>query len=229
MPSRLRAVGKQRVLVVAPHMDDEAIPCGGTLLLHAEVGSTVHVVFTTDSGGPSTDEATRATLRSTRRAEAAAAKRVLGYGSEEFYDFVDGTLVRHEHALCEQLTHSIRAFAPTEILCPFPADSHGDHQATALATGTAAVAAGFAGEVWAYEVWTPLWPNVSVDISAVAQGKERAIGCYASQLDDRDYIGAVIGLNRYRGLRHQVPLAEAYYACPPSEFRRFSAQLDRLS
>ena len=42
MPSELRTVAKARVLVVAPHIDDEAIPCGGTLALHARVGSTVY-------------------------------------------------------------------------------------------------------------------------------------------------------------------------------------------
>lgn len=228
LPSRLRSVQKERLLVVAPHLDDEAIPCGGTLLLHARAGSTVHVVFTTDSGGPSADPSARQTLRAARAEEAAAAKRVLGYASEEFFDFADGTLVRHEQALRDRLAHTIRSFAPTQIFCPFPADSHADHQATAIATGDAAVATGFRREIWAYEVWTTMWPNVAIDISEVAHEKERAIACYASQMEDRDYVGAIMGLNRFRGLPHRVSHAEAYYACPPPEFRKLTAKLDRL-
>jgi LmbE family N-acetylglucosaminyl deacetylase len=228
LPSRLRTVAKERVLVIAPHMDDEAIPCGGTLVLHTRAGSTVHVLFTTDSSGLSSDPAARAHLRATRQREVKAAQAVLGYQSAESLDFPDGALVKHEPALRERLRAAIAQFAPTQILCPFPADSHGDHQATAVATAHAAAAANFGGEIWSYEVWTPLWPNACIDITSVAAEKERAIACYASQLDDRDYLSAVLGLNRYRGLRHQVPLAEAYYVCPTSEFRTLTAALDRL-
>ena len=228
MPSRLRSVQKERVLVIAPHMDDEAIPCGGTLLLHARAGSAVHVVFASDSSGGSADAEKRAQVRKARQAEVVAAKQILGYQTEEVIGLPDGQLVRHERALRERLTAAIAAFAPTQILCPFPADAHSDHQATALATGAAAHAAKFTGEVWAYEVWTTLWPNACVDISSVATDKERAIACYASQMQDRDYVSAILGLNRYRGLRHQVPLAEAYYACPLVEFLGLTAELDRL-
>ncbi len=229
MPSRLRTVQKERVLVIAPHMDDEAIPCGGTLLLHARVGSTVHVVFTSDSSGGSQNADARERVRTARLNEVAAAQKVLGYASQEVLGFPDGQLVQHERAMRERLTAAVGTFGPTQILCPFPADSHADHQATALATGQAATAASFRGEVWAYEVWTPLWPNVCIDITSVAAEKERAIACYASQLEDRDYVSAIMGLNKYRGLRHQVPFAEAYYACPPSEFCNLTASLDRLA
>ncbi|MEZ5964307.1 MAG: PIG-L family deacetylase [Planctomycetota bacterium] len=228
LPARLRALQKERVLVIAPHLDDEAIPCGGTLLLHAGLGSDAHVVFTTDSAGVSDEPTARQALRDLRRREAAAAKRILGYGSDEMYDFPDGRLVRHEDALRQRLVGSVRTFAPTQILCPFPADSHADHQATALATAHAVAAVGFSGEIWAYEVWTTLWPNVGVDISSVAADKQRAIACYASQLDDRDYVAAVMGLNRYRGLQHRVEFAEAYYVCSAREFGALAANLDRI-
>ena len=40
--------GAERVVVLAPHMDDETIGCGGTLALHAQRGANVTVVFMTD-------------------------------------------------------------------------------------------------------------------------------------------------------------------------------------
>lgn len=228
LPVRLAKVTKERVLVVAPHHDDEAIPCGGTLLLHARIGSTTHVVFATDSGGPSSDPAARTTLQRTRQAEAAAARGILGYTSAEELGFADGSLVREEAALEGRLEQTIRSFSPERILCPFPADSHADHQAAAIATSRAAAAADFRGDIWAYEVWAALWPTVAVDISAVVEAKEAAIACYASQLEDRDYVGAVLGLNRYRGLHHRVAYAEAYHACTAPQFCRLTAQLDRI-
>src|SRR6185437_3709814 len=40
--------GNQRVLVLAPHMDDETLGCGGALAAHVAQGSAVTVVFLTD-------------------------------------------------------------------------------------------------------------------------------------------------------------------------------------
>src|SRR5260221_14479107 len=48
-PAELIVPTAKRVLVVAPHMDDEGIPCGGTLILLAEQGAEIHVPFATDS------------------------------------------------------------------------------------------------------------------------------------------------------------------------------------
>lgn len=228
MPRRLTRVGVERLLVAAPHLDDEAIPCGGTVLLHALAGGQVHVVFMTDSASQSPVPAVRENLRNVRRTEAAAARQVLGYHSAEHYDFPDGGLVQHEAALRARLVESIRLFEPTRILCPSPADAHADHQATALAVGLAAIEGGFAGELWAYEMWTPIWPNVVVDISAVAADKERAIASYVSQSNDRDYAGAALGLNRYRGLQHQIAYAEAFYSCRASRFCELASKLDCL-
>src|SRR5262245_2441565 len=40
--------GGQRVLVLAPHPDDEVIGCGGTLYKHTRAGHAVTVVYMTD-------------------------------------------------------------------------------------------------------------------------------------------------------------------------------------
>src|SRR5690349_3450589 len=40
--------GGGRVLVLAPHMDDEVIGCGGTVYKHVQHGADVTVVFITD-------------------------------------------------------------------------------------------------------------------------------------------------------------------------------------
>src|SRR5205807_5615866 len=47
MPIKLRAIEKQRILVVAPHPDDEVIAVGGNLALHQRLGSEVLTLFVT--------------------------------------------------------------------------------------------------------------------------------------------------------------------------------------
>jgi LmbE family N-acetylglucosaminyl deacetylase len=228
LPVQLETLTRERVLVIAPHMDDEVIACGGTLLLHRALRSEVRVVFVSDSAGPGGDPAVAARLRSLRRAEMLQVQETLGFGSFVELGFADATLVRHEPAIAQRLADELRTFAPGQVLCPFPADGHADHQACALALGAATELAGWDGEVLAYEVWSTLWPNMAVDIGAVADDKARLIRTYASQMGDRDYAGAVLGLNRYRGLQHRVEFAEAFHRCDAAQFRALSACLDRL-
>jgi Mn-containing catalase len=83
--------------------------------------------------------------------------------------------------------------------------------------------------VLAYEVWSTLWPNLAIDIGTVAEAKARLIRLYVSQMNDRDYAEAILGLNRYRGLQHRVAFAEAFHRCDAAQFRRLTACLDSFS
>lgn len=38
---------KERVLVIAPHPDDEIIGCGGTMAQHVEKGDRIFVIYVT--------------------------------------------------------------------------------------------------------------------------------------------------------------------------------------
>lgn len=230
LPARLEAPVAGRVLVVAPHMDDEAIACGGTLLLHRALGSTLRIVFVSDSSGGVADPALAEQVRAERRAEMRQATARLGLGTDQVVElgFADGALVRHEAAIGARLAAELRGFAPDALFCPFPLDGHADHQATAIGVARGAALAGWAGPVYAYEVWAALWPNVAIDIGAVADEKAALIRLYASQVADRDYAAAILGLNRYRGLVHKVDYAEAFHRCTPAEFARLTDCLDRI-
>jgi len=228
MPVQLEAPAAGRILVIAPHMDDEAIACGGTLLLHKALGSEVRVVFVSDSSSAVRDPVIADRMRAIRRAEMLLAREALALGSIAECGFPDGSLVQHEAAIATRLADELKAFAPTQVLCPFPVDGHADHQACALAFAAATSAAGWQGEVLGYELWSPLWANVAFDIGSVAEAKAALIGLYASQMADRDYASAVLGLNRYRGLQHRVDFAEAFHRSTPAQFRQLAACLDRL-
>ena len=76
----------------------------------------------------------------------------------------------------------------------------------------------FGGEVWCYEVWSNLWPNVVVDISLVVDEKRAAINCYQSVVVHMPYEEAVLGLNRFRGFKMRIPFGEALYVCPGEAF-----------
>lgn len=228
MPSTLEEPTKGRVLVIAPHADDEVIPCGGTLLRHRALGSSVCVIFVTDSAGAISDPDEAQRLRTRRLEESTRVARAMGFEALVRLDFPDGSLVRYEDELTIQLVEQINAFQPDIIYSPFPGDSHGDHQACALAVADAAVLAGWKGNIHAYEVWNALWPNTMVDISQQATEKADLIALYASQMEDRDYAQGVLGLNRFRGMQHRVSFAEAFYVCRPSEYLALARTLNQF-
>ena len=217
----------RRVLVVAPHMDDEVIPCGGTLILLAQQGAEIHVTFATDSSGALKSAEAAARLIAVRRAEAQEVSRYVGFVSNEL-GFPDGQLHRHEPMLTKRLAQQIDRLGPDLIFCPFPADAHSDHMSCASAVARAALETKPDATILAYEVWTPLWPNVAVDISHVAERKEEAIRLYRSQIEDRDHAAAALGLNRFRGLPHSVQFAEAFFRASPREFSSLTSLLDEL-
>jgi hypothetical protein len=99
LPVKLREVERSRLLVVAPHFDDEAIGAGGTLALHARVGSEIDVVYC----------AAGATPKETviRKAEAAACAEQLGFRHVETLDGTQGSLSLEEPALAERLRATI--------------------------------------------------------------------------------------------------------------------------
>jgi LmbE family N-acetylglucosaminyl deacetylase len=226
LPVQLETPQRDRLLVIAPHMDDEVIACAGTLLLHRDLGSEVRIVFVSDSSGAVADPTVAREVSGIRRGEMLQVKAALAPESVVELGFPDGALVRHEAAIAARLADEIRAFGPGQVLCPFPADGHADHQASALALALGARLAGWRGVVLAYEVWSTLWPNMAIDIGAFAGEKERLIRLYASQMSDRDYAAAVLGLNRFRGMQHRVEFAEAFHRCDAMQFQKLAACLD---
>ena len=216
---RLARIEKQRVLVIAPHPDDETIGPGGCLALHKRAGSLVTTLFVTTSGEVAKDVP--------RAREADRAATLLGY-QNHFLSIPDGSVSLHEATLASQIALFIRAFTPDTIFCPFPGDHHRDHQATAASTALAISATGFEGDIWCYEVWSTLWPNVLVDISSVVEEKRAAMNCYESQVSYTPYASAAIGLNQYRGLKGGVPFAEGFYVCSSPDFIDACAALSKV-
>lgn len=216
----LRPVEKTRILVVAPHMDDDVIGAGGTLLLHKRLGSEVSVVFCAAGVTPEVD--------AERRAEAQEAATAMGFARLQWLDLPDGSLSLHEPQLAKQLARVLSEHAPQQIFCPFVSDHHRDHAAVAQGVAAAIRNTGWDGQVWCFEVWSPLWPNAAVDISDTQTEKRQMIGIYASQTAGLHYVEGILGLNSYRGLRVNVTHAEAFYVCNASRYCELADLMNTL-
>jgi N-acetylglucosamine malate deacetylase 1 len=194
-----------RILVLSPHPDDEAIGCGGTLLHHRKQWDTVQVVFLTsgEKGGHRLSEAE--TLR-VREREARLAARILGVKHLEFWRLPDGA-VRATRTAVDRLRKKLKQYRPDRIYVTHDREMHPDHRgAVRLLRRALKGTSGRRPEVLGYEVWTPIQQlNEIVDITSYVEKKLRAVRAYRSQCAVVGFVAAVRGLNRYRGELHSWP------------------------
>ncbi|MEO6325022.1 MAG: PIG-L family deacetylase [Thermoanaerobaculia bacterium] len=131
---RWSSSGGQRVLVVAPHPDDETAGCGGTLMAHVAAGDEVHALFVTDGRrsralGLAPDE-----MAARRRDEARGAVGALGLSGHTWLGLREG-----EWELAQGqplLSGSLKAFRPDVVYAPSRFDFHPEHVRTAFALGS---------------------------------------------------------------------------------------------
>jgi LmbE family N-acetylglucosaminyl deacetylase len=191
------------VLVLAPHPDDETVGLGGTLALHSRAGDTVHVLFATTGvhGDPDKAHAPEDYV-AMRRDEARAAADVLGIAETVFWDFPDSCIVTTQDLahITDLLRQEYERIRPDVVYAPHVAETHSDHHFIGLAAVDAHRDAGRGVPLLGYEVWSPMAPDLLVDVTPVYDAKRRAIACYASQLEHSDILGATEGMNRYRAV-----------------------------
>ena len=143
-----------RVVVVAPHPDDEVLGVGGLLALLAAAGSQVHLVAVTDGeasnpGGsiPPAELAVR------RRAETARALGRLGVEAVVTHlGLPDGGADALEQPVLDSLPTLTQAYW---LLAPWSGDGHPDHEAVGRACERAALASG--AHLLAFPVWAWHW------------------------------------------------------------------------
>lgn len=225
--------GAEKILVLAPHMDDETIGCGGTLALHAQRGAQITVVFLTDGRNGSSEvntlygedrERKQRELVELRTTEARAALLRLGVNRMVCLDAEDGALDKCDWA-AEKLRDVLLKHQPEIVYLPFYLEEHPDHRAASRVLLDAVAGTSLQFQCMGYEVWTPLFPNCLVRIDSTIETKKQALQEYRSQLQQCDYLHASIGLNAHRsaGLLNrqgfQGGYAEAFYATPLPQYR----------
>jgi LmbE family N-acetylglucosaminyl deacetylase len=219
LPETPRELERGRVLVFAPHADDDIIGCGGTAAIHAQQGDPVKVVIAYDgTAGDPEHRYSREDLRALRQREARAGGRHLGLTDYEFWDYPEG----HEpgpaelRVAVERVAEFVRAWKPRTVYAPWIGEHHIDHHVLAkvvrlgLQLAAQPVIVGSAGSpspqpghsctAWGYEVWTPLIPTRIVDITAWRDAKVRALQEHRSQLEYTDHVHKALGMQAQRSL-----------------------------
>jgi len=196
LPKPLTLIEHGKVLVFAPHPDDETLGCGATLALLRQNNCTVKIVFVTDGGGAgSLPEGSIAI----RQQEAIAALTALGIQEWLFLNEPDGSFRNHPK-FEQQALEIMQQFQPDWLFLPSVLDYHRDHVAIGQSIFNLWQLHKTAKRLFFYEIWSPVPATHVVDISSVIRLKQQAINHYQLPLAHCDYLSASMGLSRYRGL-----------------------------
>lgn len=225
---------KQKLLIVAPHPDDEVLGCGGFIKKIKDAGGKVYVLFLT-VGETQEYSHNGATTSDQRIAEIEKVAKFMQYDDYKIA-FVGNTY----HLQLDQMpqkqiiteiengtTISLNKIKPTTIACPQPDDYNQDHRAAAQAVFTATrpvpddikpfqnMVIGF--ESVATADWTTTTVpnhNFFVELSDTElDAKLAAINLYKSQVRTGAHprsIQSLKNLAHFRGLQCGKSAAEAY-------------------
>lgn len=187
-----------RILVIAPHPDDETIGCGGMVARWAGSGADIEVVGLTDGEATIGGRGGAGATATARRREAALAAGALGVGGVVTPGLPDGRLLMTLPSLSDVLSTALSRHRPDVVLLPWPLDGHPDHRAVTLALARIPEQPGC--ELYGYEVHTPiLRPDRIIDVGSTLASKRAALRMYraAAQAFELD---ATLGLARWRSL-----------------------------
>ena len=222
MSSQVHA-GK-RVMVVAPHPDDETLGVGGTIAKYSAQGAKVFVLMISGHLPPlySREDYDKTV------SEAKVVFELLGVSQSEFLE-IPATMIHDQplHEVNGRISKIVNDFSPHVVFCPYP-DRHVDHRLVfdSLMVAARPVGLGRGIEiVAAYETLSEThWnaphiepnftPNWVVDISEQIDNKLNAVRCYKSQISDFPgprSVQAVEALAKFRGTQAGFAYGEGFH------------------
>lgn len=212
-----------KVLVIAPHPDDEIIGVGGTIAKRVKSGDEVYVCVVTKGQEPIFSKESVGKVRE----ECRKADAELGVKNTIFLDFpavMLETVPRYQ--LNGRIAEVIQCIMPHEVYIPHRGDMQLDHQMVVDASMVALRPkySHVVSRIYAYEtlsetgwnvpnVTNEFIPTVYEDISETINEKLSAMNVFKTQLGDYPNarsIEAIEALAKYRGSTVNVFAAEAF-------------------
>ncbi len=211
--------GKQRVVIIAPHPDDETIGVGGTAVLHRQQGDEVTAIVLTDGRQSRAANLSPDEMAAKRALEIQSAAEILGV------DLVHLQLPEgnwHEKDVQKKLAPYIAA--ADIIYAPSCVDFHPEHIKTAIVVARLTETGQI---VRIFELGVPLSQtlvNRCSDVSGVIAVKKKALAAFKTQS------GAIYPLQRmsqYRARYYRLKAVELFRELDGADYRKFIAGGDR--
>ena len=214
-------MNNQKILVIAPHADDEVLGCGATIAKYTQLGAEVHVCIVTKAYTLDWSEE----FIYKRKEEIAEAASVLKISSIRCLDYPTVKLdTIPQKDLNESLTKVVKEINPQIVFIPSKNDLNKDHRIVFEAALVACRPQNGSSirKILSYEVLSetewgmPLGsfePNVFEDVTLTIDKKIEAMRAYVSEVQNPPHprsLEAIKVLARKRGFEVGVNYAEAF-------------------
>ncbi len=215
-----------RVLILAPHIDDEVIGCFGAMKSYLDRGRPVWIAYLTRSqkkGSKRTEEH----VALERKQEAKEVAEALGIATDNLYflEGEDGNLAGSE--VSADLRKVVEKVQPDTIFLPCPLDSHRDHRAVTqhLLRALDRMDSSHV-QLLIYESQSPItifYGNVLLDISSLVGEKQKILKLFKSQKNSFSFSRH---LNEIEGLLYKKS-CELFLRSSVEELRAFHQKMER--
>lgn len=213
----------KKILVIAPHRDDEILGCGGTIIKHIESGNQVYICFVTKG----LESMFSKSLIQSGIDEANECHKYIGITKTFNLDFPAALLDSVEkYRINAALVKVVNEVCPDIVYIPHYGDMHTDHQIVADAAMVALRPNGQhrVCEIYSYETLSETeWnypeqhivfiPTVYSDITKQFEKKINAMQYYKSQLYEYPHprsLKAIEYMASYRGSQVLIEKCECF-------------------
>ena len=212
-----------KILIVAPHMDDEVLGVGGTIAKHIDNGDEVCVVIVANR---IYNHSLDLELLKKDRTNTSNAKKILGYNHVIFLGLDDERLDNSVQDIIIPLEEEYNKFLPDIVYTNHFGDNNQDHRAVfeAVRVITRQSQKAPPSKVFLYETPSsteqspPLLsnafvPNYFVNIDNFLDQKILAMQCYENEMRDYPNPRSIKGIKSYaqfRGIQSGFHYAEAF-------------------
>ncbi|MDD4271692.1 MAG: PIG-L family deacetylase [Patescibacteria group bacterium] len=208
----------KKILVIAPHPDDEVLGCGGTIKKYVKAGDEVFLGIVTKAYAPDWSEK----YMEDKLVDIKKSNAVLGFKKTYFLDLPTvklDTIPRKE--LNDKIRGLVKEVDPDILFIPHVGDLNHDHRLVFEACLVAARPTGNKiKKILAYETLSEasrgakqFTPNAYMDITKTLKDKLKAIACYKSELQKYPHprsLEGITALAKKRGTESGLLAAEAF-------------------
>ena len=216
--SKVKINPNRKILVLAPHQDDELIGCGGTLQLYKKQNAEITLCFLTDGEELSNPkDSIKIRHEEAQNVANSLSASIVSIGINNLSMHIEDSYLLKLISLLNQEWD--------EIFTVWPLDQPPKHRLCSYFVGSALAKSTYAKNITFYAVHTDLFPNFYCDITNVIDVKQDLLKMYPSQMKAQRYDHLSLGLDAWRSrllpVSNEARYIEIFLRLPKKAYQDF--------